>query len=186
MPAIFLGVLAAAIALAALFWKWNRHRRTRDRLAGRLKEIRSKAVEVMDRLDGLKERLKLLPTSSGFTEPMAGETLAHFKSVDASVSKLWDGWLQIMEMLDKAQKLEAKAGSPLSTKALSDVEEMVERQGSFEEIETQAQARRSELDTLTQAHKSVAWDPRCARRGPAQDRRGDGLGQEARSPDCAL
>ncbi len=51
--------------LAALVWKWYQHRRTRDRLAGRLKEIRSKAVEVMDRLDGLKERLKLLPTSPG-------------------------------------------------------------------------------------------------------------------------
>ena len=62
-----------------------------------------------------------------FTEPMAGETLAHFKTVEANVGKLWDGWLQIMEMLDKAQKLEAKAGSPLSTKALSDVEEMVNR-----------------------------------------------------------
>jgi len=155
MPAIFLGVLAAAIAIAALVWKWYQHRRARNRLAGRLKEIRSKAVEVMDRLDGLKERLKLLPTSPGFTEPMAGETLAHFNTVQENVGKLWDGWLQIMEMLDKAQKLEAKAGSPLSTKALSDLEEMVNKQGSFEEIETQAQASGSELDALTQAHTSA-------------------------------
>ena len=152
MPVIVLGVLAAAIA-----WPpWSGSgigivAHAIDWLV-RLKEIRSKAVEVMDRLDGLKERLKLLPTSSGFNEPMAGETLAHFKSVDASVGKLWDGWLQIMEMLDKAQKLEANAGSPLSTKALADVEEMVERQGSFAEIETQAQASATELDALAQAH----------------------------------
>ncbi len=103
-----------------------------------------------------------------------------------SVGKLWDGWLQIMEMLDKAQKLEAKAGSPLSTKALSDVEEMVERQGSFAEIETQAQASATELDALTQAHTFVRDGSRCGRRSPAQDRRGDGLGQEAQSPDGAL
>jgi uncharacterized membrane protein YgcG len=155
MPALFLGVLAAAIAVAALVWKWYRYRRTRDRLAHRLKEIRSKAVEVMDRLDGLKDRLKLLPTSAGFTQPMAGVTLAHFHTVHENVDKLWDGWLQVMEMLDKAQKLEAKAGSPLSTKALGDLEEMVNKQGSFEEIEALARASDSELEALTQAHTSV-------------------------------
>jgi uncharacterized membrane protein YgcG len=152
MPAILLGVSVVAIAVAALAWKWYQHRRTRARVAARLKEIRSKAVEVMDRLDGLKERLKLLPASPGFSEPIAGETLAHFNSVQEHVGKLWDGWLQIMEMLDQAQKLESRAGSPLSTKALSDLEAMVSRHGSFAEIESQAQAAGSELDALTQSH----------------------------------
>ena len=34
----------------------------------------------MDHLDALKERLKLLPTSPEFSEPMAGETEALYHS----------------------------------------------------------------------------------------------------------
>ena len=57
--------------VGALWWGY---RRTRSRVGGRIKEVRSKAVDVMDHLDALKERLKLLPTSPEFREPMAGET----------------------------------------------------------------------------------------------------------------
>ena len=69
----------------------------------------------MDRLDALKERIKLLPTSPEFTEPMAGETQALYRSAKAKNDKLWDGWLQIMEVLDKAQKLADRSGSLFST-----------------------------------------------------------------------
>ena len=75
-PAIVLGVLVLAVGLVGVGWAWMVHRRTRNRVAGRIKEIKSKAVDVMDRLDGLKERLKLLPTSTDFKQPMTGETQA--------------------------------------------------------------------------------------------------------------
>jgi hypothetical protein len=153
---IILGVVILGTALGYLAWKWSRHQSTRHRLAGRIKGLRSKAVEVMDRLDGLKERLNSYPRSADFTEPMAGETLAFFKSVEQKIGTLWDGWLQIMESLDKAQKLEAKAGgSPLSTKTLDEVEEMMNRQGTFEDIEIRAKASAAELDRLAQAHQAA-------------------------------
>ncbi len=111
---------------------------------------------------------------------MAGETLAHFNPFERSVGKLWDGWLQIMEMLDKAQKLEAKAGSPLSTKALNDVEEMVNRQGivrgdrdSGPGIRAGARCSLPRLITFAREVLDAVAD------GPAQDRRGDRLRQEA-------
>ena len=65
-PTIVLGALVVlAIGLIGLVWAWVGHRRSRDRIGGRIKEVKSQAVEVMDRLDALKERLKLLPTSPG-------------------------------------------------------------------------------------------------------------------------
>ena len=36
-----------------------------------------------------------------------------------SLVQLWDGWLHVMEVLDKAQKLAARSGSPLSQKTLA-------------------------------------------------------------------
>ena len=105
----------SALILGALWWGY---RRTRSRVGAQIKEVRSKAVDVMDRLDALKERLKLLPTSPEFKEPMAGETEAFYRSVKAKNDTLWDGWLQIMEVLDKAQKLADRSGSLFSKTAL--------------------------------------------------------------------
>ena len=56
--AVPVGLMVAAVHLLDLAL----YRRAQGRVAGRIKEIKSKAVDVMDRLDGLKERLKLMPT----------------------------------------------------------------------------------------------------------------------------
>ena len=128
-PTIVLGVVVLAIGLIGLVWAWVVHRRSRDRVGARLKEIKSQAVEVMDRLDGLKERLKLLPTAPGFSQAMSGETLDLYNTVQAKVGKLWDGWLAVMEVLDKAQKLAARSGSLLSQKTLGEAEELIDAAG---------------------------------------------------------
>src|SRR5271155_1392272 len=109
----------------------------------------------MDRLDALKERLKLMPTSTDFKQPMAGETLALFKAVNEKLGSLWDGWLHVMEVLEKAQKLAARSGSPLSQKTLAEAEELITKQGSFEEIEKQAQAISVDVDRLDHAHEGA-------------------------------
>ncbi len=85
--------IVAAMLLMIVGALWWGYRRTRSRLGDRIKEVRSKAVDVMDHLDALKERLKLLPTSPEFREPMAGETQALYQSAKQSSDKLWDGWL---------------------------------------------------------------------------------------------
>jgi hypothetical protein len=109
----------------------------------------------MDRLDALKERLKLLTAAPDFREPLAGATLALYNSAGQNVEKLWDRWLQVMEMLDKAQKLTAIAGSPLARKRLAEAEELLNRQGSLQEIEKQVQDCGSGLDQLEQAHAAA-------------------------------
>ena len=154
-PAIVLGVVVLAIGLIGLVWAWVVYRRSRDRVGARLKEIKSQAVEVMDRLDGLKERLKLLPTAPGFSRAMSGQTLDFYNTVEAKVGKLWDGWLGVMDVLDKAQKLAARSGSLLSQKTLSEAEELMTRQGSFQEIESQAKAISTEIDRLDHAHEAA-------------------------------
>ena len=63
-PALTVLVVLFAGLLAILGWLWANHRKARLHLAGQIKEIKSKAVDVMDRLDSLKERLKLMPTST--------------------------------------------------------------------------------------------------------------------------
>ena len=101
-PFMFLLLGVAVVAGAILGLLWFYHRSASLRLAGQIKEIKSKAVDVMDRLDSLKERLKLLPTSPEFREPMAGATQALYHSANEKTRKLWDGWLAVMEALEKA------------------------------------------------------------------------------------
>jgi hypothetical protein len=140
---------AVLLMIAGALW-WG-YRRTRSRVGDRIKEVRSKAVDVMDHLDALKERLKLLPTSPEFPEPMAGETLALYQSAKQSSDKLWDGWLLIMEVLDKATKLAEKSGSLFSQATLSEAENLIKEKGSFQEIENQSQEIAKTVDRLDRA-----------------------------------
>ena len=60
-----------------------------------------------------------------------------------------------MDVLEKAQKLAARSGSPLSQKTLAEAEELITKQGSFAEIETQAQAIAADVDRLEHAHQAA-------------------------------
>ncbi len=137
------------LIVGALWWGY---RRTRSRVAGRIKDVKSKAVDVMDHLDALKERIKLLPASPEFREPMTGETQALYQSAKQSSDNIWDGWLQIMEVLDKAEKLAAKSGSLFSQAALTEAENLIKQKGSFQEIENQAEQIGKSVDRLERAH----------------------------------
>jgi hypothetical protein len=152
--AVVVPIVATAIALilGALWWGY---RRTKSRVGAQIKEVRSKAVDVMDRLDALKERLKLLPTSPEFKQPMAGETEAFYRSVKEKNDTLWDGWLQIMEVLDKAQKLADRSGSVFSKTTLAEAEKLIEQKGSFKEIEQQSQETAQAIDRLDKAHAAA-------------------------------
>ena len=73
------------------------------------------------------------------SEPMAGETQALYQSAKQKNDKLWDGWLQVMEVLDKAEKLAERSGSMFSQATLTEAENLIKQKGSFQEIEKQAQ-----------------------------------------------
>jgi hypothetical protein len=154
-PATFLILGLLAICLAVLAWLWSNHRRARLHLAGQIQEIKSKAVEVMDRLDSLKERLKLMPTSPEFREPMTGETHAIYQTANEKTTKLWDGWLAVMEALDKAEKLAARSGSMFSRQTLEDAQKLMDEQGSFQEIDRQAGEIAASIGQLDQAHQNA-------------------------------
>ena len=80
---IGVGLLTIILGVAVLFWLV--HQRARSRVARRIKEVRSNATDLMDRLDALKERLKLLPaTDPDFQAPMDGETLELYNAVQAT------------------------------------------------------------------------------------------------------
>jgi hypothetical protein len=144
---------AVLLMIAGALW-WG-YRRSRSRVGSRIKEVRSKAVDVMDHLDALKERLKLLPSSPEFREPMTGETLALYQSAKQSSDRLWDGWLLIMEALDKAQKLADKSGSMFSQATLTEAENLIKEKGSFLEIENQAQEIAKTVDRLDRAQPAA-------------------------------
>jgi hypothetical protein len=154
--AVGLGISVLLIFLAVAGLVWLAQHRARSRVNGRLKELRSRTTDLMDHLDALKERLKLLPvTDPDYKAPMAGETLALYNAVQEKLGKLWDRWLQVMDEIDKAQKLAATTVSPLNRKPLQEADTLLEQKGVFESIETEAQACTADLDRLNQAHEAA-------------------------------
>src|SRR5262249_13743681 len=150
------GLSLLVILAAVLGGFWLVHHRSRGRLDQRIKEVRSRATDVMDRLDGLKERLKLLPASDpDFKTPMAGETAAFYDRLKEAVGKLWDRWLQVMESVERAQKLATGMTSPFKRKGMEDAEALLKQKGVFEEIEAGAQACAADMDRLNQAHEAA-------------------------------
>jgi len=154
--AIGLGLAAVAIVVLMVGAVWWKRSRERMQVGRRLKEFRAKSVLVMDRLDALKERLKLLPVEDlDFSEPMTGATGAFHDKIQAKVAKLWDRWLEIMNQLDKAQKLTSNINSPFDQKKVYEAAKLLESQGLFVEMEAEAQACAADLDTLNGAHEDA-------------------------------
>lgn len=149
--------LAASLAVivAIVFGLvWLGRRRVNGTVARKLKGVKGQAVQAMDRLDALKERHKLLPASaSGFTRPMSGETLERYNAVKVKLDTLWDRWLQVMDKIDKAQKLVGLGGDfGLSNQKSRQAEEILTKEIKFPEIEAEAQQCSAELDRLEKAH----------------------------------
>ena len=109
----------------------------------------------MDRLDSLKERLKLLPTEDpDFKSPMSGETLTFYEEIQRNVARLWDRWLEVMDALDKAQAL-AKENAALGRQKLMEAEQLVSGSKVFEQIDAESKACVSSMDRLNRAHEEA-------------------------------
>src|SRR5262249_31590909 len=63
--------------------------------------------------------------------------------------------LQVMESVERAQKLALGVRSPFKKKALQDAEAVLEQKGVFEEIDASAQACAADMDRLNQAHEAA-------------------------------
>lgn len=146
-------LVAVGLIIAGLIWL-ARHR-TRNTVDAKIKEFKKKAVDVMDKLDALKERLKLLPKEDpDFKEPMSGATLGLYEETQQHLTGLWDRWLEVMDTLDKAQAL-AKKDSALGTEKLKEAEKLVSDSKIFEQIEEQSKACVASMDRLNQAHENA-------------------------------
>jgi len=142
-----LGVIAGLIALLV----WMGRRRARRAFRAKLKGYKEKSVAMMDRLDALKARLKALPIEDGdFTEPMAGETLALYEKAESDLRHLWDRWLEVMDVVDRAEK-HGKAGA----KGIGEGDKLVSDDKVFEEVEAGAVACSATMDRLNAAHEDA-------------------------------
>lgn len=150
---IGLGSAAAALVGLLLFLFWMMRNRAKSSADRKYKEYRKRATEMMERLDALKERHKLLPVSDAdFTEPMQGRTLGLYVKSQGELKVLWDRWLEVMDRMDKAQKL-IRESPALGTDELRKAEELLEDERPFEELHEQQQGVSSELDRLEAAHE---------------------------------
>ncbi|WP_337174122.1 TPM domain-containing protein [Paludisphaera sp.] len=141
------GVLAGMVALLV----WLGRRRAQGAFRARLKEYKTKAVAMMDRLDALKARLKALPIEDGdFVEPMTGDTLALFERTQDELRKLWDRWLEVMDVVDRAERHGEKGAKGVKAGG-----ELVSDAKVFEEVEAGAVAASEMMDRLNAAHEDA-------------------------------
>jgi TPM domain len=151
--ALLASLLAVGLIVAGLIWL-ARHR-TRNTVESKIKQYKKSAVDVMDRLDALKARLKKLPVEDpDFKEPISGETLAMYQKIEGNLTGLWDRWLEVMDALDKAQAL-AKKDTALGTEKLKEAEKLVSDSKVFEQIEVEAQKCAASMDELNRAHENA-------------------------------
>jgi hypothetical protein len=149
--ALLASLVAVALIVAGLVWLARV--RTRNSVASKIKEYKKQAVAVMDQLDALKARLKLLPTENPeFKEPMSGATLALYETTQTNITALWDRWLEVMDVLDKAQAL-AQKDTALGTEKLKEAEKLVSDPKVFQQIDQEAKACAANMDQLNQAHE---------------------------------
>jgi hypothetical protein len=147
--ALLASLAALGLMIAGLVWLARRRRR--GDFDAKFKDYRTRAVAMMDRLDALKARLKGLTIEDpDFQEPMTGRTLAQFQKVQEDLGKLWDRWLEVMDVVDAAQR-KAERGSS----TLSEADQLVSDAKVFEEVEVGAQTCSAAMDQLNAAHEEA-------------------------------
>jgi len=135
-------LVAVGLIVAGLIWLGRR--RARGNFDAKLKNYRGRAVDMMDRLDALKARLKALPIEGPTrSATMSGETLELYRKVEGELGGLWDRWLEVMDVVDKAQR--RAAGK------LAEADRLVSDAKVFDEVEAGAKACSEALDRLDRA-----------------------------------
>lgn len=146
-----IGVVGAGLASLS----WRARSKYRREVTSQFEEYRSRAVALMDRLDGLrKEHEMLMKVDPDFTEPSTGRTLALYREVETDLNGLWDKWLHLMDVWERADKLVRSANS-LNSEQITKAKSLLESEGNFEGIEATVESCRKRLDDLGNAHDDV-------------------------------
>ncbi len=144
--------LLVLLGVAALGYLYYRKRQLQLAVEERFKVFRGEAVSLMDRLDGLRRRHETLPlTDPDFTQPMAGAMLALYNAVDADLKVLWDRWLEVMELWDRAQKL-VRSGEGPAFRNAEEARRLMAR-GGVDELLRQSAFCNERLDRLNRGHE---------------------------------
>ena len=160
----------------------------RGRLDQRIKEIRSRATDVMDRLDALKERLKLLP-AIGSGLPGAdgrrdrGPVREHPGGRRQALGSMapGDGLARPGPEAGRSASHPPSRGRPCMTPR-----RCWNRKALFEEIDAGVQACAADMDRLNQAHEAARGELEAVGVGEAEGRRPGRGDPEARTADRAL
>ena len=153
MPLILMVVLVL-LGVAALVVLYRRKRQLQEAVEAQFQGFREQAVALMDRLDALRLRHKTLPaTDPDFTAPMSGATLALYNAVEADLNALWERWLEVMELWNRAQKL-VRSGSGLAVRQAEEARKLLD-QAHVDELLRQSAACKDRLDRLNRAHEDA-------------------------------
>jgi hypothetical protein len=166
-----LGAMAALglLGLLVLGVLYARKQRLKGAVDEQFKGFREKAVGLMDQLDALRKRHKTLPRDDpDFTTPMAGATLALYEQVSSDLDRLWDRWLKIMEVWDKAQK-HLRAGSGLGVTETEEARKLLQG-GDVDELIRESASCKERLDRLNQGHAEARARLKSVRVGLASIR----------------
>jgi len=151
---IILMVVLVALGVAVLVMLYRRKRQLQHAVEGQFQAFRARAVALMDRLDALRRRHRALPTTDpDFTAPMSGATLALYNTVEADLNALWERWLEVMELWDRAQKL-VRSSSGLAVRQAEEARRLLD-QGRVDDLLRQSALCKDRLDRLNRAHEDA-------------------------------
>jgi hypothetical protein len=145
-------IILGLLGLAALGWVAYRRRQLRGTVLDRFRVFREQAVHLMDRLDELRQRHKTMTsTDPDFEVPMAGATRALYEQVDQDLDRLWERWLGVMEVWNRAQE-RLTSGFGLAAGPIEEARALLER-GDIEALVRETGDCQKRLDRLNQAHE---------------------------------
>jgi hypothetical protein len=165
MPETRIGILIilGLLGLAALGWVFYRRRQFQRAVQNQFREFREQAVVLMDRLDSLRQRHKTMTsTDPDFEVPMAGATRALHDSVSEDLERLWDRWLRVMEVWNRAHERLAK-GSSFSTGPIEEARALLEG-GGLEALVRETGTCQERIDRLNRAHERAREELQEVRR----------------------
>ncbi|WP_165251438.1 hypothetical protein [Paludisphaera soli] len=174
LPVILI-LLFGGLGVAALIALYRRNRQIQATAEEQFKSFREQAVGLMDQIDALRTRHKTLPsTDPDFVEPMAGATRDLYDRVAADLDRLWERWLAVMEVWNRAEA-RLKSTSTFSVRPSEEARELLSAE-RLEELLHDSSACKSSLDRLNLAHEVAAKSLKDARREAAAVARRVGRG----------
>ncbi|MDG3004028.1 hypothetical protein [Paludisphaera mucosa] len=156
-------LLFGGLGVAALLMLYRRNRQIQAVAEEQFKDFRERAVGLMDQIDALRTRHKALPaTDPDFTEPMTGETKALYEKLAADLDRLWERWLAVMELWNKAEQ-RMQSTSTFRVAPSEEARAMLSS-GRLEELLHESSVCKEGLDRLNLAHEVAAKTLKDARR----------------------